>query len=417
MAEQLNADVVISGGSYVGLTLALALAQELGPSCSIIIVDRGKGVASSAGSSIDPRASSISAGSRNLLARLGLWEQLAGHATPVSEIELTDSSLNAGVRPVLLTYDNTADGGAAASWIVANADLGAALELAVAAEPAIHLMRPAHAVGIVAGSACTTVALADDRRITASLAIAADGRRSLLRELAGIGLVSFDHEQTGIVTCIAHELNHRGRAVQHFLPGGPFAILPLQGGYRSCVTWSESANAAARILALHNAVFLEEVDRRVAGRLGALELDGPRRSWPLETHLARRYVAPRLALAGDAAHVVHPIAGQGLNLGFRDVAALVECLADAAYVGLDLGDATMLERYERWRRFDSGLSSATFGGLNRLFSNDWTLARSARELGLGLLDRMPNVKQRFVNAGAGAAGTVPRLLTAVDGLR
>jgi 2-octaprenyl-6-methoxyphenol hydroxylase len=230
-----------------------------------------------------------------------------------------------------------------------------------------------------------------------------------LREAAGIKIVGWGYGQTGIVTTIAHSRPHGARAVQHFLPGGPFAILPLPEN-RSCITWSEDAAEAQRILALDDMAFLAEVEKRVGGRLGTLELAGPRQSWPLEMHLARSYVARRFVVIGDAAHGVHPIAGQGLNLAFRDVAALTEVLADAARLGLDLGNGEVLARYERWRRFDSAVSAATFDGLNRLFSNDWTLVRAARDFGLGLVDRMPGLKAFFVREAAGLSGELPRLL-------
>jgi 2-octaprenyl-6-methoxyphenol hydroxylase len=239
--------------------------------------------------------------------------------------------------------------------------------------------------------------------------VAADGRRSFLREAAGIKVVGWSYPQTGIVTTVAHERPHEGVAVQHFLPAGPFAILPLCGD-RSCITWTEDRDEARRILALDDAAFLAEVDLRFGGRLGTLSLAGPRGSWPLEMHLARSYVAPRLALVGDAAHGVHPIAGQGLNLALRDVAALAEVVADAARLGLDIGSTDTLRRYERWRRFDSVLSAAAFDGLNRLFSNDWTLLRTIRDAGLGLVDRLPAVKRMFVGEAAGLSGELPRLV-------
>ena len=412
--EQNSADIIIAGGSYVGLTLALALARELGPDLDLVVVDRDAAPTSQVDvDTTDPRASAISAGSRNLLAALGLWAPLEGDATPVSAIELTDSSLNAGVRRPLLTYDNAVRNGSdsgAASYIIPNARIAQVLHDAVAATPSVRRWRGASVSGFTAGSDTASVTLVDGRRLTAPLVVAADGRRSAVRELAGIQTVAFDHDQIGIVTVIRHERDHVNRAIQHFLPGGPFAILPLAGGRRACVTWSENAHEARRILALGDDAFLDEVDLRVAGRLGAVTLDGPRASWPLETHLARRFVAPRLALVGDAAHSVHPIAGQGLNLGLRDVAALVECMADAARVGLDLGTMDALARYERWRRFDTAVSTATFGGLNRLFSNDNALLRSAREVGLGILDRLPGVKQLFVTEAAGLSGDLPKLL-------
>jgi 2-octaprenyl-6-methoxyphenol hydroxylase len=239
--------------------------------------------------------------------------------------------------------------------------------------------------------------------------VAADGRGSSLREAAGIKVVGWHYPQVGIAATVAHERPHRGAAVQHFLPAGPFAMLQLKGN-RSCITWTEEERAGRAIMALADAEFLAEVDKRVGGRLGALSLEGARRCWPLEMHLARAYVGNRIALIGDAAHSVHPIAGQGLNLAFRDVAALAEVIAEAARLGLDLGDATVLARYERWRRFDSAVSAATFDGLNRLFSRDASLLRSARELGLGIVDRLPGLKQLLVAEAAGLTGEMPRLL-------
>jgi 2-octaprenyl-6-methoxyphenol hydroxylase len=405
------ADVVIAGGSYTGLTLALAFAREFGSEARIVVVDRmAKPVSAAAHDDNDPRASAISAASRNLLKALGLWARLQDAAVPVAEIELTDTSLRAGVRRSVLTYDNTSADGVPASWIVPNGRIAAVLNDAVSAASSIKRLYGVTVTGYEADPAGAVLELDGARRIVSQLLVAADGRNSSLRAAAGIRTVGWDHDQIGIVTAIAHEKDHGNRAIQHFLPGGPFAMLPLKGGYRSCVTWSEGADEARRILALDDALFLDEVDRRAAGRHGAVTLDGPRKSWPLETHLARRFIAPRLALVGDAGHGVHPIAGQGLNLGFRDIAALVECVADAARVGLDLGDAGALARYERWRRFDTAVSTATFSGLNRLFSNDIALLRSAREAGLGVLDRLPAVKRMFVNEASGLSGELPKLL-------
>lgn len=403
--EILKADIVISGGSYAGLTLALALAKTLGTDVSITVIDR----LSAPTGQRDVRASAISAGPRHMLEALGVWPMVQDEAQDVLEILLTDSPLEAGVRPVLLTYDNTLDNGEPASCILPNQALAAALEKAVEAEPAIQRLRPAEATGFTDGDPFIGVHLADGRSIETGLLVAADGRRSRLREAAGIKCVGWSYDQIGIVTQVEHELPHKGRAIQHFLPGGPFAILPLRGN-RSCITWSEDAARARDILAYDDNAFLAEVDRRFAGRYGSLKLSGPRASWPLEMHLARRYVAPRFALVGDAAHGVHPIAGQGLNLAFRDVAALTEAVADAVRIGLLPGDTSVLERYETWRRFDSGLSAATFDALNRLFSTDATLVRSAREAGLALVDRIPALKRAFVSEAAGLSGEVPRLL-------
>lgn len=411
MAADRPFDVLIAGASFAGLALARALAQALGREVSIGLVDRAPPPAAMRDGD-DPRASAISAASRRLLESLGVWARIVHLAQPVSAVEITDSSLGAGIRPVLLTYEpSVATAGAIepAMHIVPNGPLMAALAEAVAGDAGIRRPAFAEIAGLSSEAGRATVVLGDGGRLAADLVVAADGRKSRLREAAGIGVVGWSYPQTGIVTTVAHERPHGGRALQHFLPGGPFAILPLTGD-RCCITWTEDSARAEQILALDDESFLAEVDLRFGGRLGALRLAGPRRTWPLDMHLARRYVAPRVALIGDAAHSVHPIAGQGLNLALRDVAALAECVADGLRLGLPAADVTVLERYERWRRFDSAVSAAAFDGLNRLFSNDTTLLRSAREAGLGLVDRMPALKRWLVAEAAGVTGETPRLL-------
>lgn len=462
-------DVVVAGASFAGLALACALSRALGPGLRIAVLDRVAPplITSPDG---DPRASAIAAGSRRMLEVLGVWPEVAEAAQAVTQVEITDSPLEAGIRPVLLRYDTDLGDGdpAPAMHIVPNAVLLATLARLVAADTDITLITPADVIATDRTGPRATVTLAGGRQLTAALLIGADGRRSRMRELAGIGVVSWSSSQRGIVTTVSHERPHQGRAVQHFLPAGPFAILPLRAeiadrstrsaavpglvpgthtpsphnlgtgialqngpvvmviGHKaqgdvdrsvrdhlSCITWSEEAARAEEILALDDQRFLDEVDLRFGGRLGVLALAGPRRSWPLDMHLARAYVAPRLALVGDAAHAVHPIAGQGLNLALRDVAALAEAIADGARLGLDLADATILERYERWRRFDSALSAAAFDGLNRLFSVDVRLLRSAREAGLGMVDRVPALKRWLVAEAAGLTGDVPKLMRGV----
>jgi 2-octaprenyl-6-methoxyphenol hydroxylase len=401
-----RADVVISGASFAGLALAGALAQAFEGELAIALVDRG--APGQAGEASDSRASAIAAGSKRMLDVLGVWGDVAHCAQPVRRIEISDSSLEDGVRPTLLAYDNEIAGGEPATYIVPNAPLLAALARRTLAAPGVRLIAgQARALSLETGEA--SVGLEDGRRIGCRLVVAADGRRSLLREAAGLKTVGWSYGQTGIVVIVAHERPHDGIAVQHFLPGGPFAILPLTGN-RSCVTWSERADEAARIMALSDPDFLAELDKRFGGRLGALSLAAPRQSWPLGMHLARRYVATRFALVGDAAHGVHPIAGQGLNLALRDAAALAEVVTDAARLGLDIADAGALEKYERWRRFDSSTSATVFDGLNRLFSNDSMLLRTARAAGLGVVDRLPWLKSMLVTEAAGQSGELPRLV-------
>jgi 2-octaprenyl-6-methoxyphenol hydroxylase len=403
--ENARFDVAISGASYAGLALACALVETLGPSFRIALIDRMP----QASARDDARAFALSAASRHLLEAIGVWPAIAAAAQPVEGIDITDSPLDAGVRPVLLTYDNVTTAGEPATHIVPAAALMAALRRKAEDYSSVTVLAPAEAAGFTVDDADARIELRDGRALSAALVVAADGRKSALREAAGIKVVGWSYPQTGIVTTVRHERPHGARAVQHFLPAGPFAILPLTGN-RACITWTEDAREAARIMALDDAGFLAEVDKRFGGKLGAIALDGPRQSWPLELHLARRYVAPRFALLGDAAHGVHPLAGQGLNLAFRDVAALTEVIVDTVRLGFDAGNSEALRRYERWRRFDSAVSAATFDGLNRLFASDVTLLRSAREFGLGIVDRVPALKRFFVSEAAGLTGELPRLL-------
>ncbi len=403
--DALRYDIVIAGAGAVGLALACALADAL-DGARIAVVDPG--AFAEAQTLRDARASALSAGSKRLLAAIGAWTALAPHAEAVAAVDITDSSLDDAFRSVLVSYDNTVEGGEPATWIVENERLNAAILDAAAGRPRIARMEGA-AAGYSAGEHGVAIELADGRSLGAPLLVAADGRGSRLREAAGIGVVGWQYDQVGIVTTVAHDKPHRSRAVQSFFPAGPFAILPLKGN-RSCVTWTEEADRGRAIAALDDAGFLEQVEKRFGYRLGSIALAGPRGVWPLQMHLARALIAERLVLVGDAAHLVHPIAGQGLNLGLRDVAALTEVVADAARLGLDIGSAVVLERYARWRRTDAAMSAAAFDALNRLFSNDLTLLRTVRSAGLRLVDRMPALKQLFVTEAAGLTGELPKLL-------
>jgi 2-octaprenyl-6-methoxyphenol hydroxylase len=243
----------------------------------------------------------------------------------------------------------------------------------------------------------------------ARLLVAADGAHSSIREQAGITTHGWDYKQAGIVTTVEHERDHNGRAEEHFLPAGPFAILPLKGR-RSSIVWTEEANEAARIVALSDEAFHGELEKRFGLHLGEIRAIGGRRAYPLGLYVARAFIAERIALVGDAAHVIHPIAGQGLNLGLRDVAALAEAIADAARLGLDIGGAQVLDRYQQWRRFDTMAMGLATDGLNRLFSNRSDMLRVVRDVGLGLVERAPAVKEFFIREAAGLTGEVPKLL-------
>jgi 2-octaprenyl-6-methoxyphenol hydroxylase len=258
----------------------------------------------------------------------------------------------------------------------------------------------------IAGSHILVV-LADGRTIAARLLVAADGARSGIRQRAGIATHGWDYGQSGIVTTVAHEREHGGRAEEHFLPGGPFAILPLKGR-RSSIVWTDTTAEADRIVALPDAEFHAELERRFGLHLGEISAIGERLAFPLGFAVARTFVAERIALVGDAAHVIHPVAGQGLNMGLKDVAALAEVIVDAARLGID--PATVLDRYQRWRRFDTMAMGVATDGLNRLFSNRSEVLRAVRDLGLGVVDRLPVLKRMFIREAAGLAGDVPKLL-------
>ncbi len=403
-------DIAIAGGSHAGLALGLSLARLLGPDIKIAIIER-RDLRPQVGVATDPRAFAISAGSRNLLASIGVWPAIEPVAEPVRTIEITDSSLANAVRPVLLTYDNHVTAGEPATFIIEAEALRDALLQAAAATRCITFFAPAELESFDIRPTGAVLKLASGDRLRASLIVAADGAKSRVRQAAGIRSMTWSSGQVGLVTTVAHTREHHGCAVQHFLPAGPFAMLPLNGN-RTCITWTEGAERGAEIMKLDDPGFLAEVEQRFGFKLGAIKVVGARALWPLEFHVARAVVGTRMALVGDALRSVHPLAGQGLNLGLRDVAALAEVVADAMRLGLDPGDAVALERYERWRRFDSTGAAAAFAALNTLFSNDSTVLRAARGVGLGVVDRLPGIKHLLVTEAAGLTGDVPKLMRA-----
>lgn len=396
-------DVLIAGGGHVGLSLALAL-RLAEPDLSVMVVDATPPAAIGR----DARASAIAAAGRRMLGALGVWPAIEGNAQPITEMVVTDSRTGDAVRPVFLTFDGRASDGEPFAHMVMNGDMVGALRDRAAAEGAA-IVAPDSVDDFAVGRSDVACRLGSGRTVRARLLVAADGGRSKLRALAGIGTVSWAYRQSGIVVTVEHERPHHGRAVEHFLPGGPFAILPLKGN-RSSLVWSEREDLARRLVAGDEDIFRFELERRFGNQLGAITPLGKPRAYPLGLTLARAFVAERLALAGDAAHGIHPIAGQGLNLGFRDVAALAECIVESHRLGLDVGALPVLERYQSWRRFDSFEMGVTTDVLNRLFSNDNPILRVARDVGLGLVDRLPSLKRRFIGEAAGEGGQLPRLL-------
>jgi 2-octaprenyl-6-methoxyphenol hydroxylase len=396
------ADVVIAGGGFAGLALALALRQGLGPSFRIVVADP----AFAADARVDPRASAIAAAARRMFETLGVWDATATDAQPILDMIVTDSRLKDAVRPVFLTFAGEVEPGEPFAHMIENAPLNAALA-AKARTQGIELR--ATAVTGFEHHGRIIVSFGDGGTTSAGLLVAADGARSRVREQAGIATHGWSYGQSAIVTTVTHEREHNGRAEEHFLPAGPFAILPLRGR-RSSLVWTETDAEAARIIALPETEFHAELERRFGLHLGEIGVAGARHAYPLGLFIARSFVAERIALVGDAAHVIHPIAGQGLNMGLRDVAALAEAIVDAARLGLDPGGSEVLERYQRWRRFDTMAMGVATDGLNRLFSNESDVLRLMRDIGLGLVDRMPALKSFFIREAAGVTGEVPKLL-------
>ena len=397
-------DVAIAGGGYVGLSLALALKQA-DPSMQVAVVDP-KPMDTLAK---DPRASAIAAAASRMLDQLGVWKQILPQAQPINEMIVTDSKLRDVVRPVFLTFGGEATEGEPFAHMVPNGAMMPTLYKA-AQTAGVEFHAPESVVSFRETSDDVALELKSGKTLIARLLVAADGVKSRLRDLAGIRTVHWDYNQSGIVTTVKHERPHNGRAEEHFLPAGPFAILPLPGN-RSSLVWTERTTDARRLVEGDDFTFEVELERRFGHHLGKIELEGPRHAYPLGLRLARDFIKPRFALAGDAAHGIHPIAGQGLNMGFKDVAALSEVLIEARRLGQDIGGYDVLEKYQRWRRFDTFQMGVVTDVLNRLFSNDIDIIRAARDFGLGLVDRMPGLKSHFIKEAAGFAGPAPKLLS------
>jgi len=395
--------IVIGGGAVTGLALALALRQGLGADIPVVVADPALATRPSR----DSRATAIVAACRRLFDALGVWQEVATRAQPILDMVVTDSRLEDATRPVFLTFAGQVEPGEPFAHMIENRYLIDAL--VARAEAGGIGLSAASVTDFAARSDGVDVTLSDGRVIAASVLVAADGARSKLRERAGIATHGWDYDQSAIVVTVGHQRDHHGRAEEHFLPAGPFAILPLTG-LRSSLVWTEKRAEAARIAALGADQFHRELEQRFGLHLGEITALDPPRSFPLGYFVARSFIGERLALVGDAAHVIHPIAGQGLNMGLKDVAALAEVIVDAARLGIDLGQADVLDRYQRWRRFDTMAMGLATNSLNLLFSNRSTLLRTVRDIGLGLVDRAPPLKSLFIRQAAGLAGEMPRLL-------
>jgi 2-octaprenyl-6-methoxyphenol hydroxylase len=395
-------DIIIVGGGLVGGALAVGLARHAVPCTLIDKLAPDEGISPT----FDGRASAISASGQKLLEAVGLWPYLAARAQPILDIRVSD-----GPSLLFLHYDHRDLGEGPLGYMVENRHLRQAIADAIDRHRSlIDVIAPSAVSGLTQDADAAHVQLADGRRTAARLVISAEGRASVLREAAGIRLTGWDYAQTAIVATIGHTHDHAGIAHERFLPAGPFAILPLAGGHQSSLVWTEKKSLAAHFLALSRERFLSEIAERVGGFLGELSLVGPRFSYPLGLQYAAQYVSGRLVLMGDTAHAIHPIAGQGLNLGLRDVAALIEILVDHTNLGLDPAHPTGLDRYVRWRRADNLLMAGVTDVLNRLFSNDIALIKLARDLGLGAVNKIPPLKRFFMRHAMGTVGDLPKLM-------
>ncbi|MBM3489263.1 MAG: 2-octaprenyl-6-methoxyphenyl hydroxylase [Alphaproteobacteria bacterium] len=396
----MQVDLAIVGGGFIGQALALA-AASVGLR-SALIERRPRTALADAGD--DGRVSSLALGSQRMLAVLGVWPTLAAEAEPIRDIRVAD-----GRSPLFLHFDHREIGDEPFGYMVENRFLRQALLAAVERGGAIRLLAGRRLRAIQREEFAARVELDDGTAVEAPLLVAADGRGSALRAQAGINALSWRYRQTAIVVTLAHERTHDGVAKEQFFPTGPFALLPMRRS-RSSLVWSLRHDLARALLAADEATFLAAVERQADGQLGLLSLAGPRYNYPLALEQAERVVDRRLVLVGDAAQAMHPIAGQGLNLGLRDVACLAEVLARQARLGLDLGEALALASYQRWRRPDALAMLLMTDGLTRLFSNNLPPLRVARRLGLGLVNRLPAVKRVFERHAAAAAGDLPRLI-------
>ncbi len=406
-----NFDIVIVGGGLAGGLAAAALARA-GFRCAVVDAADPAKMRKAA---FDGRTTAVSYASARVFRRLGLWDAVADEAEPIRDILVTDGRAKnrfdkGTVSSFALHFDSAElEDNTPLGWIVENRFLRESILDAIEQDENISVFAPAKRSSAVFNDGAAEITLADGRTLKGALVIAADGRFSSLRGEAAIKTNEWRYRQTGIVITVAHERPHEGVAQEFFLPSGPFAILPMTEN-RSSLVWTEREDAAPAYLALDDEAFRTEIENRFGPYLGAVSLAGPRWSYPLAFTLAQSYIAPRLALIGDAAHAIHPIAGQGYNLGVKDIAALVDVLVEARGVGLDIGAMTVLQNYQRWRRFDSATLALGTDLLNRLFSNDFPPLRFARDLGMGAVGKIAPLRKMFMRHAGADLGSLPSLM-------
>ena len=404
-AMDYDSDIVIVGGGLNGPALALAMAQT-GHSVTVIDALDRQTLQSDA---FDGRAYALALASQRLLSGIGIWEAVAQDAQPMLEIKVTDGRAGEGPSPFWMHFDHAEIEEGPMGFMLEDRFLRRAMLDAMDAEPLITQINGTSVVAQTVQGNAVTVTVEDGAQITARVLVGSDGRRSGTAERAGIRRTGWGYGQTALVCAVSHELPHHGVAHQFFMPPGPLAILPLTGN-RSSIVWSETDTEARRIHALDDDAYLDVLRPRFGSFLGDIALAGKRFTYPLNLTIANSFVSDRLALIGDAAHGVHPIAGQGLNAGLRDVGALAETLTLAARRGEDIGAEQVLLRYQQWRRFDTATLALATDAFNRLFSNDNPLLRGARDLGMGVVNALPGLRRGFIREAAGLTGDLPRLM-------
>ena len=392
-------DAIIIGGGMVGMSLAVALARE---GLRVAVIEK-TALPAQLEPTFDGRVSAIALGSKNVLDNIGVWKGMRAEAQPIFDIRVSDGS-----APFFLHYCHREIGNEPFGYIIENRHIRHALHNTARSQPNIRLYENAAMFGYAADEEGCEVRL-NDQALRCALLIAADGKQSPVRKLAGIYALEWGYEQTAIVCTIEHEKPHEGLAQERFLPAGPFAVLPMTGN-RSSLVWVEPNDRVSVYLELSDNEFAQEITERVGDYLGAITASGKRFSYPLSLMHAKSYIGKRLALIGDAAHAIHPIAGQGVNLGFRDVAVLAELIGERFRLGNDIGAPDMLEHYQRWRRFDNTTMLAVTDGLNRMFSNNILPLRLTRDMGLWAVGKMPSVKRFFMRHAMGLEGDMPKLM-------
>ena len=405
-------DVIVAGAGMAGAAFALGAAQA---GLKVVLADPFPFEAQAA-PTFDGRSTAIAWSTFRMLKALGLGEALEPHACRMDRILVTDGrrpgAASKRALPAFLRFDadeiGDDTGGQPLGYMVENRHIRAALAGAVR-RAGVRVLAPAGVKAVRLDEFAAEAELATGQVLKAPLIVGAEGRRSIVRETAGIGTTGWRYDQWACVVTVRMEKDHGNVAHEYFLPSGPFAILPLTD-QRACIVWCETPRRAEALKAASDEAFLSHLRRRFGDFLGQVTVEGPRFVYPLSLELAERMAAPRAALIGDAAHGVHPVAGQGLNMGLKDVAALVEVLADAVRLGEDIGSMTVLERYARWRRFDTAALAAGFDGFVRLFSNDDPLTRLARGVGMAAVNRIAPARRLFMTEAGGASGDLPRLL-------